>query len=317
MKTVLVTGATGFIGTNLCMQLLNKGNRVIGLDNFYCSQRSRLQNLEVFENFSFFEHDIRLPMDFNERIEDIYHLACPGRHPLHQLIEDPVFVMQTNADGIINIVEVARKHQAKMLYTSTAEVYGIPDIIPTPETNWGNTNPVGARSSYDESKRFGDAYCKAAREKWAMDIKIVRVFNCYGPFMDDLEGRVIPAFIMQALRQEPLTVYGNGSQIRSFCYVDDTIQGFFHVMSTNQDFWGPVNVGNPHQITIKDLAEVILEMTGSNSSMDHKHAVPLDDPPARIPDIHLARNTLRWHPKINLKEGLKRTIDFYRAFLKL
>lgn len=317
MRTVLVTGATGFIGSNLCLRLLHNGDRVIGLDNFYSSQRARLQGLEVFESFSFIEHDVRLSMNFNEKIDDIYHLACPGRHPLHQIIKDPVFVMQTNANGIINIVEVAREHQAKLLYTSTAEVYGIPDMIPTPETNWGITNPVGARSSYDESKRFCDAYCKAARDKWPIDIKIVRVFNCYGPFMDDFEGRVIPAFIMQALRQESLTVYGNGDQTRSFCYVEDTIRGFFQVMGMNHDFWGPVNIGNPQPVTIKNLAEIILEMTGSNSIISHEYAVPTDDPPARIPDIRLAENTFGWHPEIDLKEGLKKTVDYYRNILKL
>jgi len=313
METYLVTGAMGLIGTNLCLDLLRSGHRVLGVDNFACSERERLEVFQGQERFRFIEHDVIHPLELTDGIDGIYHLACPARHPLHKVIDDPLYVMQVNALGIIHIGELARKHDAKLVYTSTAEIYGIPDVIPTPETFWGNTNPVGERSSYDESKRFSDAYCVALREKQGVDAKIVRVFNAYGPYMDDRDGRAIPAFILQALRGDPLTVYGDGSQTRSFCFVEDTVRALVAVMGTDRGFWGPVNAGNPQEVTIRVLAEMILRLTGSDSAIDSSRGTPSDDPPRRVPDITAIRKALGWVPRVGLEEGLARTIDYYQT----
>ena len=313
METYLVTGAMGLIGTNLCLDLLQTGHRVLGVDNFACSERERLEIFHDQERFRFIEHDVTRPLELTDGIDGIYHLACPARHPLHKVIDDPLYVMQVNALGIIHIAELARRHHAKLVYTSTAEIYGIPDVIPTPETYWGNTNPVGERSSYDESKRFSDAYCVALREKHGVDAKIVRVFNAYGPYMDDRDGRVIPAFILQALRGDPLTVYGDGSQTRSFCFVEDTVRALVSVMGTDRGFSGPVNAGNPEEVTIRELAGMILRLTGSDSTIDSSRRIPIDDPPRRVPDITAIRTALGWAPRVHLEEGLARTIEYYRT----
>lgn len=308
MSTALITGGAGFIGSHLCDFLIKKEDRVICIDNMGSGTGRNIEHLKENSNFSFIEHDIIKPLELNEKIERIYHLASrasPADFP-----KFPIEILMTNSVGTYNMLELARKNNAKILFASTSEVYGDPKEHPQKETYWGNVNPTGPRSCYDESKRFGEALCFAYNREYGTDIKIVRIFNTYGTRMRPNDGRVIPNFIKQALNNKPLTVYGDGSQTRSFCYVSDLIEGICKMMES--DITGPVNLGNPSEISILETAKLIKKLTDSKSEIVFK-PLPKDDPVRRRPDITLAKKKLGWEPRIGFEEGLKKTIEWFKA----
>lgn len=309
MKTILVTGGAGFLGSHLCDRLLTQGHRVICLDNFQTTQRLNVQHLQKQPNFSLIEQDVITPLSL-EHVDEIYNLACPASPVLYQY--DPVHTMKTSVLGAINMLDLARKTGAKVFQASTSEVYGDPLIHPQTETYLGNVNTIGPRACYDEGKRAAETLFFDYHRQYGVPIKVVRIFNTYGPRMAAEDGRVVSNFIVQALRGEDLTMYGDGSQTRSFCYVDDLVEGFLRLMGTSADVQGPINLGNPGEFTMLELATKVLRLTGSSSKLSFQ-PLPQDDPKQRCPDISLAKKVLDWTPTVDLEVGLKRTIEYFRG----
>ena len=303
-----MTGGAGFIGSHLCERLLAAGDEVLCVDNFYTGRRQNIEHLLPHPRFEILRHDITHPLYVE--VDEIYNLACPAS-PIHYQF-DPVQTLKTSVHGSINILGLAKRVKAKIFQASTSEVYGDPSVHPQPETYWGNVNPLGTRACYDEGKRAAETLFSDYRRQHGVRTKIARIFNTYGPRMHPNDGRVVSNFIVQALRGDPITIYGEGTQTRSFCYVDDLIEGFLRLMSTEDDFCGPVNLGNPDEFTIRQLAELVVGMTKSPSQLVFK-PLPSDDPRQRQPDIALARQKLDWEPKIKLREGLEKTIQYFRA----
>lgn len=312
MKTILITGAAGFIGTNLTKRLLEEGNKVIGLDNFFCSAKSNVELFKDNANYSFIEHDVRFPILIEDKVDEIYNLACPASPPNYQ--KDPLYTLDTSVLGIKNVLHFAKANDAKILQASTSEIYGNPYEHPQKESYWGNVNTIGIRSCYDEGKRISETYCMDYNRKYGTKIKLIRIFNTYGPYMDPKDGRVVSNFIMQALRNEDITIYGDGSQTRSFQYIDDLLNGMVKTMETEDEFIGPVNLGNPDEFTIKELAEFVIEKIKPTSKIIYK-PLPQDDPLQRKPDNSLAKSKLDWEPKIKLNEGLIKTIEYFKTQL--
>lgn len=311
MKKILVTGGAGFIGSHLCERLLNEGNYVISLDNYFTGSPNNIKHLKDNPNFEAVEHDVKDP--FYTNIDEIYNLACPAS-PIHYQY-DPVDTIKTCVMGTLNFLELAKRVGAKFLQASTSEVYGDPIIHPQVESYWGNVNPIGIRSCYDEGKRCAETMCMDFHRQTDVVIKIIRIFNTYGPRMHPNDGRVVSNMVIQALRGEDITVYGDGEQTRSFQYVDDLIEGMIRMMATNDGFTGPVNIGNPHEFTIRLLAEKVIELVGSKSKIIYK-PLPSDDPKRRQPDITRARQELNgWKPEIQLEEGLKHVIEYFRSII--
>jgi len=308
-KNILITGCTGFIGTNLTQKLLHLKNKVVGVDNFYSSQRERIKIFARKKNFYFIEHDIRKPLKIRGKIDEIYNLACPASPPIYQ--KDPLFTLETSVLGIRNMLELAQEHDAKILQASTSEVYGNPLEHPQKESYWGNVNSIGPRSCYDEGKRVAETFCYEYFRK-GIDVRVVRIFNTFGPYMNPEDGRVVVNFIIQALRNENLTVYGNGAQTRSFCFVDDLVEGMIKYMSLKEKFFGPINLGNPEEFTILELAEEVLKLINKSNSKTVYACLPVDDPVKRKPDVSLAWQILHWQPKVGLEEGLVKTIKYFR-----
>ena len=308
MKRILVTGGAGFIGNHLCRRLLNEGNHVICLDNFFTGLKKHIEDMLGNPNFELIEHDIVDPVDI--KVDQIYNLACPASPPHYQY--DPVKTMKTSVLGIINMLELAKKYNATLLHASTSEVYGNPLVHPQQETYWGNVNPIGIRSCYDEGKRAAETLMMDYHRQYGVDIRIIRIFNTYGPNMDPKDGRVVSNCIVQAINNQDITVYGDGSQTRSFCYVSDLVDGAIKMMNNDKKFVGPVNLGNPSERTVLNLAEIILEMTGSKSKITFKE-LPSDDPVKRKPDITKAQEILGWEPKVDIKDGLAKTIEYFKS----
>jgi len=306
---ILVTGGAGFLGSHLCERLLNEGNEVICLDNFFTGRKKNIEHLMKNRDFELMRHDITLPLLIE--VDRIYHLACPAS-PIHYQY-NPVKTIKTNIMGTINMLGIAKRVKGRILFASTSEVYGDPAMHPQKEDYWGNVNPIGIRSCYDEGKRVAETLMMDYHRQNGVDIKIMRIFNTYGPRMLAADGRVVSNFIVQALQGDDITVYGKGSQTRSFCYVDDLIDGMVRLMNS-ENFIGPVNIGNPEEYTILDLAQKIIAMTGSRSKIAYKQ-LPSDDPTQRKPDITLAREKLGWTPTVSVNDGLTRTIDFFRKEL--
>lgn len=305
MKRILVTGGAGFIGSFLCEKLLEQGHEVICLDNFFTGSKRNVVHLMDNYRFELIRHDITLPIYLE--IDQIYHFACPAS-PVHYQY-NPVKTVKTNVMGTINMLGVAKRVKARFLLASTSEVYGDPQVHPQPETYWGHVNPIGSRSCYDEGKRVAETLTMDYHRKSRVDVKIIRIFNTYGPRMAMNDGRVVSNFITQALKNQDLTIYGDGSQTRSFCYVDDLVDGAIRMMAA-ENFIGPVNLGNPNEFTMLELAETIIRLTGSRSKIRYL-PLPEDDPSQRQPDIRLAREKLDWEPKVELDEGLKKTILYF------
>lgn len=310
-KKVLVTGGAGFIGSHLCKRLLEENNEVLCLDNYFTG--SKMNVLSMLDNplFELIRHDIVSP--FIAEVDEIYNLACPAS-PIHYQ-HNPIQTVKISVMGAINMLETAKATNAKILQASTSEVYGDPKIHPQVESYWGNVNPIGERSCYDEGKRCAETLFMDYHRQSNLKIKIIRIFNTYGPNMQPHDGRVVSNFILQCLRNENITIYGNGNQSRSFQYVDDLIDGMIKMMRTSDDFTGPINIGNPNEFTILELAETIIQLTNSKSKLIFK-PLPKDDPQQRRPDISLAKEKLDWTPKIELREGLKKTIDYFDQLLK-
>ena len=308
MKRILVTGGAGFIGNHLCRRLLSEGNYVICLDNFFTGLKQHIEDMLDTPNFELVEHDIVNPIDIE--CEQIYNLACPASPPHYQ--HDPVKTMKTSVLGILNMLELAKKQGATILHASTSEVYGNPLVHPQQESYWGNVNPIGIRSCYDEGKRAAETLLMDYHRQYGVDIRIIRIFNTYGPNMDPNDGRVVSNCIMQAIKGEDITIYGDGSQTRSFCYVDDLVDGAIRMMNNDKGFIGPVNLGNPSERTVLNLAQMILEMTGSKSKLSFM-PLPSDDPIKRKPDITKAQQMLGWKPVVDIKDGLAKTIDYFKS----
>ncbi|MBI4596593.1 MAG: SDR family oxidoreductase [Candidatus Tectomicrobia bacterium] len=311
-KRILVTGGAGFIGSHLCEQLLEMGQEVLCVDNFFTGRRANIASLLKNTNFEVLRHDICFPLYIE--VDEIYNLACPAS-PVHYQF-DPVQTTKTSVHGAINMLGLAKRVRAKILQASTSEVYGDPKIHPQTEDYWGNVNPIGLRSCYDEGKRCAETLFFDYYRQHKVKIKVARIFNTYGPKMHPNDGRVVSNFIVQALKGEDLTVYGNGEQTRSFCYVDDLINALIRFMDTSEGFVGPVNMGNPSEFTILELAEKILDLTNSKSRIIF-HPLPSDDPTQRKPDIGLAKEHLKWEPKVKLDDGLKMTIAYFEELLTL
>src|SRR3989338_5262985 len=312
MKTCLVTGGAGFLGSHLCTFLIAKGYRVIAVDNCITGNQSNIAHLQHNPNFMFIEHDCIKPLEIKEPVQYVLNFASPASPIDYQQI--PIETLFVGAYGTQHALDLAKEKSAVFLQASTSEVYGDPQISPQPEAYWGNVNSIGPRSCYDEAKRYAEALVMAYHRKYKMDTKIVRIFNTYGPRMRVKDGRVIPAFISEALEGKPLTVFGDGKQTRSFCYVDDLIAGIYALLLSSEH--EPVNIGNPYEFTMLELAEKILKLTGSNSAIAF-HPLPVDDPKQRRPDITKARTILSWEPKVMLDEGLERTIPWFREQMKL
>jgi UDP-glucuronate decarboxylase len=309
-KRIMVTGGAGFLGSHLCERLIIDGHDVLCVDNFYTGTKDNIAHLLSNPNFEFLRHDVTFPLYVE--VDEIYNLACPAS-PVHYQF-DPVQTTKTSVHGAINMLGLARRVKAKILQASTSEVYGDPQVHPQTESYWGHVNPIGPRSCYDEGKRCAETLFFDYNRQHNIRIKIARIFNTYGPRMHPNDGRVVSNFIVQALKGEPITVYGDGSQTRSFCYVDDLIEVFVRLMNSPDDFTGPVNVGNPGEFTMLELAEAVIRLTDSSSEMRFL-ALPVDDPKQRCPDISLARQQLAWKPNIALEEGLSKTIDYFRGQL--
>lgn len=311
MKKILVTGGAGFVGSHLCERLLNEGNEVICLDNYFTGSKRNITHLLDNPYFELIRHDITSP--FYIEVDEIYNLACPAS-PIHYQY-NPIKTIKTSVMGAINMLGLAKRIKAKILQASTSEVYGDPDVHPQPESYWGNVNPIGRRSCYDEGKRCAETLFMDYHVQNQVKIKINRIFNTYGPNMHPNDGRVVSNFIMQALNNKDITIYGDGSQTRSFQYIDDLIEGMICMMKTDDSVIGPINIGNPNEFTILELAENIIKLTGSKSKLIN-NPLPSDDPLQRKPDITLAKNTLNWEPKIQLNEGLKQTIAYFKTLTK-
>ena len=311
MKKILVTGGAGFLGSHLCEKLLQEGNEVICMDNFFTGSKRNVVKLLDNPYFELYRHDITMPA--NLEVDEIYSLACPAS-PVHYQY-DPIKTVQTSVMGAINMLGLAKRTGAKVLQASTSEVYGDPSVHPQPETYWGNVNPIGIRSCYDEGKRCAETLFFDYHRQNGVRIKVVRIFNTYGPNMHPNDGRVVSNFIVQALKGKDITIYGDGSQTRSFCYCDDLIRGFIAMMATGDGITGPINIGNPGEFTIKQLAELVIELTGSKSKLVYE-PLPSDDPTQRKPVIDKAREILGWEPTIPLREGLLRTIAYFDELLR-
>ncbi|MFA5075473.1 MAG: UDP-glucuronic acid decarboxylase family protein [Candidatus Babeliales bacterium] len=312
IKKVLVTGGAGFLGSHICKNLLENNFYVIVLDNLQTGRLDNIARLINNKNFEFIKHDIIEPINFTN-LDFIFNLACPASPPRYQA--DPIHTTKTSVLGSLNMLELAKKNNARILQASTSEVYGDPNIHPQVENYKGNVNPIGIRACYDEGKRCAESLFFDYQRMYNLQIKVVRIFNTYGPNMDPQDGRVVSNFIMQALQNKPLTMYGDGTQTRSFCYVNDLIDGILKMMFSDQNFYGPVNLGNPVEYNLLELAKVILELTGSKSEIIFKK-LPQDDPTKRRPDISLAKKMLNWEPKFDLKLGLQKTINYFEEVLK-
>ncbi|MEY4787623.1 MAG: hypothetical protein RL692_1517 [Planctomycetota bacterium] len=308
-KRILVTGGAGFLGSHLCERLVAQGNKVVCLDNLFTSQKLNIEHLLQKPNFEFVLHDVTEPFRFE--VDEIYNLACPAAPGHYQY--NPIKTMKTSVLGSMHALGLGRRVNARVLQASTSEVYGDPDVHPQVESYRGNVNPIGPRSCYDEGKRAAETLMFDYRRVHKMRIKVVRIFNTYGPRMHPFDGRVVSNFIRQAVAGEPLTIYGDGKQSRSFCYVDDLIDGLMSAMNTPDDFTGPVNIGNPVEFTIRQLAEHVVRLVGGAAKIEVARPLPQDDPKQRCPDISLARSVLKWEPKVPLEVGLKRTIDWFRS----
>jgi len=307
-RRILVTGGAGFLGSHLCEKLLGDGNEVLCVDNFYTGRRANVAHLVSNPLFELMRHDVCFPLYVE--VDEIYNLACPAS-PIHYQF-DPVQTTKTSVHGAINMLGLAKRVKAKILQASTSEVYGDPTVHPQTESYWGNVNPIGQRSCYDEGKRCAETLFFDYWRQHNLKIKVARIFNTYGPRMHPHDGRVVSNFIMQALRGENITVYGDGGQTRSFCYADDLIDGLIALMASGDDFTGPANLGNPNEISILEMAEKIISMTGSKSKIIYE-PLPSDDPQQRQPDISVAKKKLDWQPKVSLEEGLKKTIKYFKA----
>ena len=311
-KRILVTGGAGFLGSHLCERLLERGAEVLCADNFYTGTKDNLQALLGNPHFELLRHDVTFPLYVE--VDEIYNLACPAS-PVHYQ-HDPVQTTKTSVHGAINMLGLAKRVGAKILQASTSEIYGDPAVHPQRENYWGHVNPTGTRSCYDEGKRCAETLFFDYRRQHGLPIKVARIFNTYGPRMHPNDGRVVSNFIVQALRDAPITVYGKGRQTRSFCYVSDTIDALLRLMETDDDFTGPVNIGNPHECTMLELAHEIVELTGSASRVVFE-PLPNDDPCRRCPDITLAKAMLQWQPRVGLQDGLRATIDYFDMLLRL
>ncbi len=309
MSTAVITGAAGFLGSHLADRLLAEGHRVIGVDNLITGKRENIAHLSGRDDFHFIEHDVSRPLYIGDKVDFVLHFASPAS-PIDYL-ELPIQTLKVGSLGTHNTLGLAKAKKARFLLASTSEVYGDPLVHPQPESYWGNVNPVGPRGVYDEAKRFAEAMTMAYHRVHGLDIRIVRIFNTYGPRMRLRDGRVVPAFVSQALTGQPLTIFGDGSQTRSFCFVSDLIDGIYRLL-TSDLVAQPCNIGNPHEMTIREFAEVILAATGSGSELAF-HPLPVDDPKTRQPDITLARGRLGWEPKVPLTEGVRQTIDYFRG----
>jgi UDP-glucuronate decarboxylase len=311
MASILVTGGSGFLGSNLCIRLINEGNKVICVDNNYTGRMKNLATIIDHPNFSFINHDVINPIEIDGYLDEIYHLACPASPPAYQG-KAAIMTTKTCVYGAINLLELAKEKNAKILLSSTSEVYGDPLVHPQVESYRGNVNPNGIRACYDEGKRCAESLFFDYYREENVRIKVVRIFNTYGPRMDPKDGRVVSNFICQALRGEDITIYGQGTQTRSFCYVDDLIDAIIKMMKTSDDFVGPVNTGNPGEFTIKELAEKVIAKIGGTSRIVYCD-LPKDDPTQRKPDISLANEKLSWKPKIDLDHGLDKTIEYFKS----
>jgi UDP-glucuronate decarboxylase len=309
-KKVLITGGAGFLGSHLSKRLLNEGNEVVCVDSFYTGAKANIIELLDNPRFELIYHDVQEPLHLE--VDEIYNLACPASPPQYQ--RDPIHTLKTSVLGALNLLGLAKRTGAKIFQASTSEVYGDPLVHPQTEAYWGNANPNGIRSCYDEGKRCAETLFFDYHRQHGVEIKVARIFNTYGPSMDPNDGRVVSNFIVQALQNKPITIYGDGSQTRSFCYVDDLIEGFVRLMGTNDKFTGPVNLGNPNEFTIRELADSILKLTGSSSAIICE-PLPIDDPTQRKPDISLARALLDWEAKIQLEEGVTKTIGYFSKLL--
>ncbi len=310
-KRVLVTGGAGFLGSHLIDRLIARGDEVVCVDNLFTGSKRNIEHLLGNARFEFIRHDVTFPL-FIE-VDEIYNLACPAS-PIHYQ-HDPVQTTKTSVHGAINMLGLAKRLRCRIFQASTSEVYGDPSVHPQPEAYWGNVNPIGIRSCYDEGKRCAETLFFDYHRQHRLDIKVARIFNTYGPRMHPNDGRVVSNFIVQALKGEPITIYGEGQQTRSFCYVDDLVEGFLRLMDTEEGFPGPVNLGNPGEFTIRQLAEQVIELTGSSSKLVYL-PLPADDPTQRKPDIALARSKLQWEPQVRLADGLRRTIEYFDGLLR-
>ena len=310
-RRVLVTGGAGFLGSHLCEHLLANGHDVLCIDNYFTGTKRNIQNLLDDPGFELMRHDVTFPLYVE--VDEIYNLACPAS-PVHYQY-DPVQTTKTSVHGAINMLGLAKRVKAKLYQASTSEVYGDPTVHPQQEAYWGNVNPIGVRSCYDEGKRCAETLCFDYHRQHGLRIKVARIFNTYGPRMHINDGRVVSNFIVQALRHEPITIYGDGSQTRSFCYVDDQVAAMQLFMQTEDDVTGPVNVGNPNEFTIAELAARVIELTNSHSKL-HYVSLPEDDPRQRCPDITLANELMGWKPKVELESGLKKTIEYFDKLLQ-
>lgn len=308
-RRILVTGGAGFLGSHLCERLLNDGNEVICLDNFFTGSKNNVFHLLENRNFELMRHDVTFPLYLE--VDQIFNLACPAS-PIHYQ-HDPVQTVKTAVHGSINMLGLAKRTGARIFQASTSEVYGDPEFSPQPESYWGRVNSIGPRSCYDEGKRCAETLFFDYHRQHGVDIRVARIFNCYGSRMHPNDGRVVSNFVVQALQGKDITIYGDGSQTRSFCYVDDMIEGFCRLMA-QEETTGPVNIGNPGEFTIRELAELVLKLTGSTSRLEY-HPLPQDDPRQRKPDITLARKVLDWEPRVQLEEGLKEVIAYFRSLI--
>ena len=311
MKNILITGGSGFIGSNLCRKLADN-NKILCLDNYFSSDISNISDIYNKSNFSFYEKDINDKIEINEKIDLIYNLACPAS-PVHYQ-SNPVKTIQTNVVGSINLLELAKKNNCKILQSSTSEIYGDPEQHPQSESYWGNVNPIGIRSCYDEGKRCAETLFFEYHRIHDLNIKVVRIFNTYGPGMKMNDGRVVSNFIIQALKNQDITVYGDGSQSRSLCFIDDLVEGLIKMMNSEKQIVGPINLGSNNEITVLDLAQKIINLSNSKSKIIFKK-LPSDDPKKRKPDIRQANKELNWKPKIDLEQGLTKTISYFNKLL--
>mgnify|MGYP006287059863 CR=1 FL=1 len=309
-KKILVTGGAGFLGSHICERLLEAGHEVICVDNCYTGNKGNVYHLFDDPRFEFLRHDVTFSLYLE--VDEIYNLACPAS-PIHYQF-DPVQTTKTSVHGAINMLGLAKRVKATILQASTSEVYGDPEIHPQPESYWGHVNPIGRRSCYDEGKRCAETLFFDYFRQHSLPIKVARIFNTYGPRMHPYDGRVVSNFILQALQNEPITIYGDGSQTRSFCYVDDLVDGLIRLMGTGKDFTGPVNLGNPDEFTILELAKQVIDMTGSKSELIFE-PLPENDPRQRKPDISLAQDKLGWEPTVKLEQGLKKTVEYFDQLL--
>lgn len=310
-KSILVTGGAGFLGSHLCDRLANDGHHVVCLDNFYTGQRENIEHLLEMSNFTCITHDVTEPVF--EEVEEIFNLACPAS-PIHYQ-RNRIQTMKTSVLGAINMLELAKRQKCRIFQASTSEVYGDPLVHPQTESYWGNVNPIGPRGCYDEGKRCAETLFFDYQREYGIDIKVARLFNTYGPNMDADDGRVVSNFIIQALKGEPITIYGDGSQTRSFCYVDDLLEGIIRVMNTAEGVGGPFNLGNPVEFTVGELADLVIELTGSKSTITHMK-LPPDDPCRRRPDITSTQARIDWQPKVPLRDGLEKTIAYFEGKLQ-